>query len=93
MYTRLYLDPKQKRQLVGRARLHGNTFSEEVNYALDFHLGLGVCVEDELSEVAREAKLSAERIIRKLDETTAYVRRTLAMAEGPPRCSRSLRPK
>jgi hypothetical protein len=65
MYTRLYLGDEQKRQLAERARLHGNTFSDEVSCALDIYLALGACTEDELSDLAREAKLSAERIIRK----------------------------
>jgi hypothetical protein len=89
MHTRIYIEPEQKRQLAERARLHGNTFSEEVSCALDFYLALGVCAEDELNEIAREANLSAERIIRKLDDTTAYVRRTLAKANRPTRAVRS----
>ncbi len=88
MYTRLYLDSEQKGQLEERARLHGNTFSQEVRSALDFYLALDVCAEDELSDLARGAELSAERIIRKLDDTTAYLRRTLAKGNrpAPPLC-------
>jgi hypothetical protein len=89
MYTRVYIEPEQKRQLMERARLRGTSLSEEVRCALDFYLALGVCAEDELSEIAREANLSAERIIRKLDDTTAYVRRTLVKANRPPRSVRS----
>jgi hypothetical protein len=33
--------------------------------------------------MAHEAKLSAERIIRKLDHSTTYVQRTLARANRP----------
>ena len=78
MYTRLYLNPEQKRQLAERAQLHGSTLAEEVSSALDFYLGLGVCSEDDLSDMARAASLSAERIIKKLDGTIAYLRRTQA---------------
>lgn len=87
MYTRLYVEPEQKRKLSERARLHGNTISEEVNCALDFYLALGVCPEDELIHIARPAKLSAARIIRKLDKTTSYLRRTLAKVNRPARTS------
>ena len=89
MYTRVYIQPEQKERLAERARLHGNTLSEEVRCALDFYLTLGAWSQDELSEIAREAKLSAERIIRKLDDTNAYVRRPLANANRPARCLRS----
>jgi len=75
---RLYLEHEQKRRLVERARLHGNTISEEIGCALDFYIALGICSEDELGQLARRAKSSAERIIIKLDETTTYVERTLA---------------
>jgi hypothetical protein len=39
--------------------------------------------------MVHEAKLSAERIIRKLDYTTAYVQRTLARANRPAQSSNS----
>ena len=83
MYTRLYIRPEQKRRLAESARLQGRTLSEEVSRALNFYLRLGVCAEDELNDMAHEAKLSAERIIRQLDNTTAYIQRTLARAHRP----------
>jgi hypothetical protein len=87
MHTRLYIEPEQKRQLAERAKIHGNTFSQEVSRALDFYLSLGVCAEDELREMARAANLSADRIIKKLDETTTYIERALAKLNRPPRSS------
>jgi len=89
MYTRLYVEPKQRRQLAERARLHGNTFSEEVSRALDFYLSLGVRAEQELRDMVRAAYLSADRIIRNSDDTIAHLSRALAKINRPARSSRS----
>jgi hypothetical protein len=89
MHTRLYLDPEQKRQLAERARLHGKTFSEEVSCAVNFSMALGIYAEDELTDMARAANLSADRIVRKLDETNTYVRRAMARIDRAARSSRS----
>jgi hypothetical protein len=89
MDLRLYIQPKQKRQLAERARLRGNTFSEEISCALDFYLSLDICAEDELTRPAHGAKLSAERIITKLDATTTYLQRAQAKVKRPSRSSRS----
>jgi hypothetical protein len=89
MNMRLYIEPEQKRRLAERARIHGNTFSAEVNCALDFYLAVDVCEEEELADLAGPAKLSTERIIRTLDKTISYVHRALAKVNRPARFSGS----
>jgi hypothetical protein len=78
----LHLDAKQKQRLVRRARLRGKSFSQEVRDALDLYLAVPVETEQELSSLARAANLSADRTIKKLDETIEYVRRTLKRARN-----------
>ena len=78
----LHLDAKQKERLVRRARLRGKSFSQEVRDALDLYLAVPIETEAELSSLARAASLSADRTIRKLDETIAYVDRTLKKARN-----------
>jgi hypothetical protein len=78
----LHLDAKQKQRLVNRARLRGKSFSQEVRDALDLYLTIPIETEEELSSLARAASLSADRTIRKLDETIEYVDRTLKKARN-----------
>ena len=73
----IHLDPKQKKRLARRAKLRGNSFSQEVRDAVDLYLDLPVETEDELKTLARMANESADRSIKKLDETIAYVDRIL----------------
>ena len=78
----LHLDAKQKQRLARRARLRGKSFSQEVRDALDLYLAVPVETEEELSSLARAANVSADRTIKKLDETIAYVHRTLKKARN-----------
>jgi hypothetical protein len=78
----LHLDPKQKQRVVRRAKLRGKSFSQEVRDALDLYLAVPVETENELSDLARAANLSADRTIKKLDETIEYVDRTLKKARN-----------
>ncbi len=78
----LHLDAKQKQRLVRRARLRGKSFSQEVRDALDLYLAVPFETEAELSSLARAANQSADRTIKKLDETIAYVDRTLRKARN-----------
>jgi hypothetical protein len=78
----LHLDPKQKQRVVHRAKLRGKSFSQEVRDALDLYLAVPVETENELSDLARAANLSADRTIKKLDETIQYVDRTLKKARN-----------
>jgi hypothetical protein len=78
----LHLDPKQKQRVVHRAKLRGKSFSQEVRDALDLYLAVPVETENELSDLARAANLSADRTIKKLDETIEYVDRTLKKARN-----------
>lgn len=78
----LHLDARQKQRLVHRARLRGKSFSQEVRDALELYLAVPVETEKELGSLARAANLSADRTIKKLDETIEYVRRTLKKARS-----------
>jgi hypothetical protein len=73
----IHMDPKQKRQLARRAKLRGKSFSQEVRTAVDLYLAMPIESEEELSLLARSANRSADRTIKKLDETIAYVDRVL----------------
>ena len=78
----LHLDARQKERLVHRARLRGKSFSQEVRDALDLYLAVPVQTEEELSSLAKAANRSADRTIKKLDETIDYVDRTLKKARN-----------
>ncbi|MCU1243517.1 MAG: hypothetical protein JWO71_4243 [Candidatus Acidoferrum typicum] len=78
----LHLDARQKQRLVHRAKLRGKSFSQEVRDALELYLAVPVETEEELSSLARAANLSADRTIKKLDETIDYVDRTLKKARN-----------
>jgi hypothetical protein len=73
----IHFDEKQKRRLTRRARLRGKSFSQEVRDAVDLYLSVPVESEEELRALARAANLAAERMIKRLDETIAYVDRAL----------------
>jgi hypothetical protein len=73
----IHMDPKQKRRLVQRAKLRGKSFSQEVRDAVDLYLAMPIESEEQLSTLARTAKRSADRTIKRLDETIAYVDRVL----------------
>jgi plasmid stability protein len=69
----IHLDPKQKQRLTRRAKQRGKSFSQEVRDALDLYLSLPIEHEEELGVLAKAANHSADRMIRNLDETIAYV--------------------
>jgi len=73
----IHLDPRQKARLTRRAKKLGRSFSQEVRTAIDLYLDFPVENEEELTALAREAKESADRSIKRLDETIAYVNRGL----------------
>jgi plasmid stability protein len=73
----IHFDDKQKRRLTHRARLRGKSFSQEVRDAVDLYLAVPVEAETELSALAHEANLSADRTIKRLDEAIAYINRVL----------------
>jgi Ribbon-helix-helix protein, copG family len=73
----IHLDPKQKKRLARRAKLRGKSFSQEVRDAIDVYLDIPIETEEELSTLAREANRSADRMIKRLDDTIAHVDRVL----------------
>ncbi len=73
----IHLDDKQKRRLTLRAKKVGRSFSQEVRNAIDLYLDVPVDNEEELAALAREAKESADRSIKRLDATIAYLNRGL----------------
>ena len=72
----IHLDAKQKARLTRRAKKRGRSFSEEVRNAVDLYLDLPV-EEDQLNLLARAAKESAGRSVKRLDETIAYLGRII----------------
>jgi len=78
----IHMDPKQKRRLTQRAKQRGKSFSQEVRTAVDLYLDVSVEDEAELKVLARQANLAADRMIKNLDETIAYVDRTLKQARS-----------
>ena len=73
----IHFDPKQKQRLARRAKQRGKSFSQEVRNAVDLYLSLPVENEEELAAVAKAANQAMDRMIKKLDETSAHVERTL----------------
>jgi uridine kinase len=73
----IHFDPKQKARLARRAKRRGRSFSQEVRNAVDMYLDVPVESEEELKALARQAKESADRSIKRMDETIAYVDRIL----------------
>ena len=72
----IHLDAKQKERLTRRAKKRGRSFSEEVRNAVELYLDLPV-EEDQLNLLARAAKESAGRSVKRLDETIAYLGRII----------------
>jgi len=73
----IHMDPVQKQRLAHRAKLRGKSFSQEVRDAVDLYLDLPVENEEELRDLAKAANQAADRMIKNLDETVAYVDRVL----------------
>ena len=73
----VHFDPKQKQKLARRAKSRGKSFSQEVRDAVDLYLSMPVENEDELGALAKAANHSADRMIKNLDETIAYVDKIL----------------
>jgi hypothetical protein len=73
----IHMDSKQKQQLAHRAKLRGKSFSQEVRNAVEMYLDVSVEDETGLRAMAKTANQAAERVIKNLDETIAYVGRVL----------------
>src|SRR5271154_4723227 len=73
----IHMDARQKQRLARRAKLRGKSFSQEVRDAVDLYLDVPVESEAELRGLAKSANHAADRMIKNLDETIAYVDRML----------------
>jgi len=71
------MDPIQKQRLAPRGKLRGNSLSQEVRVAVDRYLHVSVEKKTVLRGLAKAANHAAERMIKNLDETVAYVDRVL----------------
>lgn len=69
----IHMDPVQKQRLALRAKLRGKSFSQEVRDAVELYLDLPVENEAELRGLSKAANHAADRMIKNLDETIAYV--------------------
>ncbi len=75
----IHMDPIQKQRLARRAKLRGKSFSQEVRDAVELYLDVPVENEAELRGLAKAANHAADRMIKNLDETVAYVDRLLRL--------------
>jgi predicted DNA-binding protein len=73
----IHMDSKQKQRLAHRAKMRGKSFSQEVRNAVEMYLDVPVEDEAELRVLAKAANQAADRMIKNLDETIAYVGRVL----------------
>ena len=71
--TRLRLNQRQKRRLTERARLTGRSVSEEIQNAIDLYSLLPFQSKEALGAIFNLANHSADRTLRKLDETICYL--------------------
>jgi len=71
------MDSIQKQRLARRAKLRGKSLSQEVRDAVEMYLDVPVENEAELRDLAKAANHAADRVIKNLDETVAYVDRVL----------------
>ncbi len=81
----IHIDLVQKQRLARRAKLRGKSFSQEVRDAVDLYLDVPVESEEELRELAKAANEAADRMIKNLDATVAYVGRVLKHHSGSAR--------
>ena len=72
----IHLKPEQKKRLASRARRRGTSFSQEVRDAVNLYLEIPVEAEEDLAALAASARSATERMIERLDDTLADVRRT-----------------
>jgi len=87
--TKVRLNQRLKRQLAKGSRISGKSVSEEMRNAVDFYLQLPVRGKEELSAFLKLVSRSADRTLRKLDETISYVGRALKpQANARQRCVR-----
>jgi hypothetical protein len=75
--TLVHLDAKQKTLLARRAKMHGHSFSNELQYAIDLYLLLSPDGDKELEQLARVANKANKRTGKRLDKTIAFVGRVL----------------
>ncbi len=75
--TSVRLNQRLERQLAKRARISGKSVSEEMRNAVDFYLQLPIRGKEGLSAFLKLASRSADRTVRKLDETISDVNRAL----------------
>jgi hypothetical protein len=75
--VQIHFDKKQKQRLTRRAHIHGNSLSAEVHDAVELYLAVPAEWEEELTLSLRAANLVADRMIKRLDVTIAYIERGL----------------
>lgn len=73
----IQLNPKQRTRLAQRAKKRGKSLAQEVSSAVDLYLSVPPESEAELGATAKAARQAADRMIKRLDETIAYVDRAI----------------
>jgi len=89
--TLIQLDAKQEARLKRRAKLHGHSFSQEVQHAIDLYLVLSPDIDKELEALARASNKAAKHSIKRLDGTITFVSRILKSMKA--RRARSQQPE
>jgi hypothetical protein len=92
--VRIRFTRKQSRSLLRRASLEGTSVSQVVAEAVAFYLGTPQKIQDELRVLAPAANRATDRMIKRLDETIAFVDRALnpsSSATTPPKKDRNPR--
>lgn len=79
------IDSKQRERLARRAKKSGKSINQEVRDALELYLSIPPAMQKELSVTAKAADRAADRMIKRLDKTIAYVDRTLKKVNRAPR--------
>lgn len=79
------IDSKQRQRLAQRARKSGKSLNQEVHEALELYLSIPPEMQKELSVTAKAANRAADRMIKRLDKTIAYVDRSLKKINRTPK--------
>jgi hypothetical protein len=79
------IDPRQRQRLARRAKRSGKSLNQEVHEALELYLSVPPEMQRKLSVTAKVANRAADRMIKRLDQTIAYVRRSLKKVNRTPK--------
>jgi hypothetical protein len=79
------IDSRQRQRLARRAKKSGKSLNQEVHEALELYLSVPPAMQRKLSATAKAANRAADRMIKRIDQTIAYVERSLKKIDRTPR--------